>query len=66
MCMYVLLVYISRGMGVVTESMAQIKKGGVCKGVMTRKREPRVPKATCCSLALASWRGGPCLILCCA
>lgn len=33
---------------------------------MTRKREPRVPKATCCSLALASWRGGPCLILCCA
>lgn len=26
---------------------------------MTRKREPRVPKATCCSLALTSWRGGP-------
>lgn len=35
------------------ESMAQIKRGSVQKGVMTRKREPRVPKATCCSLALA-------------
>lgn len=52
--MHVLCVYIKRE-GVVTESMVQIKKGwgwggGMCEGVMTRK--PRVPKATCCSLAL--------------
>lgn len=55
-CMHVLCVCIKRE-GVVTESMVQIKKrgGGVRKGVMTRK--PRVPKATCCSLALGV--GGP-------
>lgn len=58
-CVHACIVCIYQGgWGIVTESMVQIKKGGVCKGVMTRKREPRVPKATCCSLALTSCRGG--------
>lgn len=63
--LYVFVTY-QGAWGAVAETMAQIKKGEWAKGVMTRKREPRVPKATCCSLALVSWCGGPCLILCCA
>lgn len=53
-CMHVLCVHISRGMGSSLKAWHRFKGG-----VMTRKREPTVPKATCCSLAPASWRGGP-------
>lgn len=67
-CVHACIVCIYQGgMGAATESMVQIKKKrGVCNGVMTRKRQWRVPKATCCSLVLARWRGlggGLCLLV---